>query len=398
MLTAAEVQKAKPGPKARKLFDEKGLFLLVTPPGGKLWRLKYRIHGREKVLALGAYPDVSLADARDRRDAARKDVAAGDDPSAKRRAQKLARGNTFEVIAREWHARFRSKWTAETAETKLRRLEMHAFPQIGKKPISTVTSADVLSLLRRIEARETYDTARRVRQLCSEVMRYAVSTGRAENDPTGALRGALAPVQTTHRAAPTDPKAIGSLLRMIDAYDGTPAVKAALRLGPLVFVRPGELRRAEWTEIDLDRAEWTIPAFKMKMRQTLTVPLSRQAVDVLRGIRPITGDGKYVFPSGRAGQRPMSDNAVLAAMRRMGIAKEEMSGHGWRAIARTLLDEVLRFRVDLIEHQLGHAVKDPNGRAYNRTSFLAERTEMMQVWADYLDALKKEYQAAARSR
>ncbi len=388
MLTAVQVQRARAASKPRKLFDERGLFLLVTAAGGRLWRLKYRMAGREKLLALGAYPDVSLADARQRRDDARKLVAAGIDPGERRRLEKLAAGTTFEAVAREWHGRFSKTWTRSTADTKLRRLEMHVFPHVGKKAVAAVTAADLLAVLRRIEARETHDTARRVRQLCSEVIRYAISTGRAENDPTGALRGALAPVQTTHRAAITDPRKVGALLSVLDGYDGTVIVGSALRLAPLVFVRPGELRHAEWSEIDLERGEWTVPALKMKMRQSLTIPLSRQAVTILRKLHPVTGDGKYVFPNGRSADRPMSDNAVLAAFRRAGIEKEEMSGHGFRAMARTILDEVLGFRVDLIEHQLGHAVKDPNGRAYNRTSFLGERTKMMQAWADYLDSLK----------
>ena len=220
------------------------------------------------------------------------------------------------------------------------------------------------------------------------MFRYAVSTDRAETDPTGALRGALAPAAVEHRAAVTDPKKLGQLLCVLDGYDGSLIVKCALRLAPLVFVRPGELRKAEWSEIDLDRAQWTIPAFRMKMKASLTVPLSRQAVEILRELQPVTGDGKYVFPSARSNDRPMSDNAVLAALRRLGIEKETASGHGFRATARTLLDEVLHIRVDLIEHQLGHAVKDPNGRAYNRTSFLPERAKMMSDWSDYLDSLK----------
>jgi integrase len=292
------------------------------------------------------------------------------------------------LIAREWFAKFGVQWSASHAETVLSRLEQNIFPYVGRKVTREITAPEILDSLRRIERRGANETARRVRQICGQVFRYAIATGRADRDPSADLRGALAPVQVEHRAAVTDPKKAAGLLRALDGYDGTIVVQCALRLAPLVFLRPGELRKAEWSEIDLDRAEWTIPAWWMKMRTTLTVPLSHQAVAILGELKAVTGEGKYVFPSARSSSRPMSDNAVLAAMRRCGIPKEEMSGHGFRASARTILDEVLHFRVELIEHQLGHAVKDPNGRAYNRTSFLAERTEMMQRWSDYLDELK----------
>jgi integrase len=371
------------------MFDGRGLFLLVTPAGGKLWRLKYRLAGKEKLLALGAYPDVPLSAARDKREEARRVIAAGIDPSAQRRAAKEAAGATFELVAREWFDKFRVQWSASHSETVLSRLEQNVFPFVGGKVTREVNAPELLDVLRRIERRGANETARRVRQICGQVFRYAIATGRADHDPSADLRGALAPVQVEHRAAITDPKKAAGLLRSLDGYDGTIVVRCALRLAPLVFVRPNELRKAEWSEINLDRAEWTIPAWRMKMRQTLTVPLARQAVAILREIQLVTGDGKYVFPSARSIARPMSDNAILAALRRSGVAADEMTGHGFRAMARTILDEVLNVRVDLIEHQLGHAVKDPNGRAYNRTAFLAERTEMMQQWADYLDSLKK---------
>ena len=390
MLTDTAIRKVKPAGKALKLWDERGLFLLITPTGGKLWRLKYRFAGREKLLALGGYPDVSLAAARDRRDAARRQVASGIDPSAERRKQRHAAGNTFELVAREWYAKHSPKWAPSHTRTVLARMKQNLFPFIGSKPIHEITAPELLTALRRIEKRGANETARRVRQICSQVFRYAVATARADRDPSVDLRGALAPVQTVHHAAITDPKAVAGLLRVLDSYEGTAIVKAALRLAPLVFVRPGELRKAEWSEINLDRAEWIIPPWRMKMRQALLVPLSRQAVAILRELHPITGEGRFVFPSARSGERPMSDNAILAAMRRSDIAKDEMSGHGFRALARTILDEVLKFRVDLIEHQLGHAVKDPNGRAYNRTAFLPERVEMMQQWANFLDKLKAE--------
>jgi integrase len=394
-LTDAAIRKAKPTSKAFKLFDERGMFLLVTPQGGKLWRLKYRFGGKEKLLALGAYPDVGLSAARDRRDDARRLIAAGVDPSEKRRAEKEAKGATFELIAREWFEKFKPQWVESHAETVISRLEDNVFPYIGAKITRDITAPNLLEALRRVERRGANETARRIRQICGQIFRYAIASGRADRDPSADLRGALAPVQIDHRAAVTDPKKLAGLLRALDGYDGSFTVRCALRLAPLVFVRPGELRKAQWSEIDLDSAEWTIPAWRMKMRHTLTVPLSRQAVAILREMHPLTGDRKYVFESARTSSRPMSDNAILAAMRRCGIPKEEMTGHGFRATARTILDEVLRFRVDLIEHQLGHAVKDANGRAYNRTTFLADRKKMMQDWADYLGTLKQTESAVA---
>jgi len=387
-LTDAAIRKAKPAEKPFKLFDERGLFMLVTPTGGKHWRFKYRLNGKEKLISLGGYPDVSLADARDRRDDARKRVAAGVDPSVERRAARAAADDTFEVIAREWFEKFKPQWTEGHRRTVISRMEQNLFPFIGSAPIRNITAPEVLAALRRIEAREANETARRVRQICGQVFRYAVATGRADRDPSSDLKGALAPVEVRNHAAITDPKKLGGLLCVLDGYEGTLVVKCALRLAPLVFVRPGELRQAQWSEINLDAAEWTIPGWRMKMGQTLTVPLATQAVAIFRELQPVTGHGKYVFPSGRGSSRPMSNNAVLAALRRCGIEKDEMSGHGFRATARTILDEVLHERVDLIEHQLGHAVKDPNGRAYNRTAFLIERAKMMQRWADYLDALR----------
>jgi integrase len=398
-LTDAAIRAAKASEKQQKLFDGGGLYLLVLPSGAKLWRLKYRFQGREKLISLGAYPAVGLAAARQKRDDERKRLAAGGDPSALRKAEKAAATITFEAVARECFETLKPTWTPSTLESKVRRMELYVFPVIGKKPVHTVTAADVLSVLRKIEARETHHTAHRVRQLCSQVMRYAIASGRAENDPTSALRGALVPETPRHRAAVTEPKKAGELLRIFEDYQGTLIVSSALRLAPLVFVRPGELRKAEWTEFDLDKAEWTIPAFRMKMRQSLTVPLSQQAVAILRKLWSVTGDGKYVFPSYRTASRPMSDNAVLAALRRSGIPKEEMTGHGFRAMARTILDEVLGYPVHLIEMQLAHTVRDPLGTAYNRTSFLPERRKMMQAWADYLDGLKNgDSQASTSSR
>lgn len=395
MLTDASIRKAKPGSKPFKLFDERGLFLLVHPTGGRWWRLKYRIAGREKSISLGVYPDVPLAAARAARDEARRLIASGIDPSERRKAEKLSNADTFRSIAEEWLEKFAPSLAPVTVKKNRERLAAYVYPQIGSMRVRDIDAAALLRMLRRVEGKGRKETAHRLLRLSGQIIRYAVATGRADRDPSADLRGALAPVQVEHRAAVTEPKKVAALLSMFDAYDGTPVVKAALRLAPLVFVRPGELRHAEWSEIDLDRAEWTIPAFKMKMRNSLTVPLSNQAVEILRDIYRLTGDGRYVFPSGRGGDRPMSDNAVLAAMRRMDIPKAEMTGHGWRAVARTLLDEQLGVRVDLIEAQLGHTVRDPLGRAYNRTTFLPERRKMMQQWADYLDQLKREKQEAA---
>lgn len=388
MLSDVTLRKTKPATKPVKLFDERGLYLLVTPAGGKLWRLKYRFDRKEKLLALGVYPDVPLAEARNRREAARGLLAVGVDPAKRRRAERVAVTDTFEAIASEWIDKFAPSLAEVTVRKTRERLQRHILPQLGSKPIREIDAAALLVVLRRVEESGAKETAHRLLRICGQVLRYAVSTGRADRDPSGDLRGALAPIRVEHRAAVTDPKRLAGLLRILDGYEGSLIVRCALRLAPLVFVRPGELRKAEWSEIDLDAAQWTMPAWRMKMRQTLTVPLSRQALETLREIHPLTGDGKYVFPSARSASRPMSDNAILAAMRRCGIPKEEMTGHGFRATARTILDEVLHVRVDLIEHQLGHAVRDPNGRAYNRTSFLPERIEMMQGWSDYLDELK----------
>jgi integrase len=385
-LSDAKIRTAKPAEKPYKLADERGLYLLVNPTGGRLWRFKYRVGGKEKLLALGSYPDVGLKDARERRDAARAQVAKGIDPSAARKAAKTAGADTFEAVAREWLSRNAATWIPTHAERIAHRLERDVFPWLGTRPVGSIDAPGVLAALRRVEARGAVETAHRVLQTCAQVFRYAVATGRAERDPTGDLRGALPPVRETHRAAITDPAQIGPLLRALDGYNGTLTVRCALRLAPLVFVRPGELRAAEWTDIDLCAADWRYTVSKTGTPHI--VPLSTQAVEILRELHPATGRGRYVFPSARTDERPMSDNAILAALRRMGIAKEEMSGHGFRAMARTVLDEVLGFRPEWIEQQLAHAVRDPLGRAYNRTAHLPERRKMMQEWADYLDKLK----------
>lgn len=391
-LTDTKVRTAKSAGKETKLFDGGGLFLLVTPSGGKLWYLKYRFDGKEKKIGFGTYPEISLSDAREKRTEARKQIAAGIDPGVVRKAQKAAKGeqaaNSFEVIAREWHRKFVKTWSAVHTNTIKDRLEKEVFPWIGSRPVGEIKAPELLKVLRRMESRGALDTAHRVRNHCSNVFRYAIATGRAERDPAADLRGALPPVKNKHFAAPTDPKEVIPLLKAIDGYEGSFVVKSAMQLAPMVFVRPGELRQAEWSEIDLDAAEWNIPAERMKMKDPHLVPLSRQALDILKTLQPLTGSGKYVFPCHRSSLRCMSENAVNAGLRRLGFEKSEITGHGFRAMARTILDEVLQVRPDFIEHQLAHAVRDPNGRAYNRTAHLAERRKMMQLWSDYLDGLK----------
>lgn len=391
-LTDVAIKKAKPTGKTIRVFDAGGLYVEVSPAGSKLWRWKFRFAGKEKRLALGVYPDVSLADARERRDEARKLLAQGVDPSAQRRAERAARvegaGNTFEVVAREWWEKQAPTWAETHSGRVLARLERDVFPFIGKRPVVDLTPPEVLRVLRRIESRGKIETAHRARTNISMVMRYAIATGRADRDPTGDLRGALKPVDPGHMAAVTDPEKLGPILRAIWGYaaEGTPVVASALKLGPYVFVRPGELRTAKWADIDLDTAEWRFVATKTKTPHI--VPLAPQAVAILKDLQPLTGRSPYVFPSARANDRPMSDAAVNAALRRLGIDGEVMSGHGWRATARTLLDEVLHFPLDAIEHQLAHKVRDALGTSYNRTTHLPQRREMMQAWATYLDKLR----------
>jgi integrase len=389
-LTDTAIRNAKPALKPAKLFDERGLFLLVTPTGGKWWRFRFRFDGKEKLLSLGVYPDVGLKDARNRRDEARKLLAEGTDPGEERKTQKMAKqdraANSFEAVAREWFGKFSSQWVEHHQRRVIRRFERDVFPWMGGKPIAEVTASELLAVVRRIEGRGALETAHRALGDCSQVFRYGVATGRCPRDPSGDLRGALQPTNAEHFASVTEPAQVAALLRALDGYKGTFTVACALRLAPYVFVRPGELRKAEWSDFDLDAAEWRYMVTKTNTPHI--VPLASQAVSILRDLHALTGSGRYVFPGARSSKRPMSDNAILAAMRRLGIGKDEMSGHGFRAMARTILDEVLGVRPDYIEHQLAHAVKDPNGRAYNRTSFLPERREMMQQWADYLDKLR----------
>jgi integrase len=389
-LTDTAIRSAKPTGKTYKLSDGGGMYLEVSPSGSKWFRLKYRCSGKEKRISLGVYPDVSLKGAREQRDAARKLIVNGIDPSDDRKEQKRVQAhqaaNTFEAVTREWFAKYSGSWVPDHAERKIRLFERDIFPSLGRRPIADIKAPELLSVLRRIESRAVHETAKRALINCGQVFRYAIATGRAERNPSGDLRGALAPVKSEHFAATTDPKKVAGILLAFDGYEGTLTVSCALRLMPLVFVRPGELRKAEWKDLDLETSEWRYTVSKTDTPHI--VPLAWQAIDILRELIPVTGQGRFVFPSARSGERPMSDNAILAAMRSMGIAKDLMTGHGFRAVARTILDEVLGVRPDLIEHQLAHAVRDPNGRAYNRTAFLSERRNMMQQWADYLDKLK----------
>jgi integrase len=378
-------------PAGDKHTDGGGMYLLVNA-GGRYWRMDYRFAEKRKTLALGVYPAVSLEKARQRRVKARELLAAGIDPNAAKQEAKqttaATAANTFEIVAREWLAKTAADRMASTDNKITKWLNHDVFPYIGKMPIANIGPRDVLGALRHMETRGALDSVQRVKQVCGQVFRYAVASGSAERDVTQDLKGALAKATPGNFAAITDPKQAGQLMRSIFDYSGHPCTVAALKLSPLVFVRPGELRTAEWAEIDLDAAEWRIPGSKMKMKADHIVPLCTQSVGILRSIQPITGHGQFVFPSMRTGERPMSENTVNSALRGMGYAKETHSAHGFRAMARTILDEVLDQRVDLIEHQLAHAVKDANGRAYNRTAHLPARRKMMQAWGDYLDKLR----------
>ncbi len=392
MLTEPKLRHARPCEKPYKLTDGGGLYLLITPTGrrqgGKWWRFDYRFAGRRKTLSFGTYPDVTLKAARGKRDAARRLLAEGADPGEARKAEKRA-GNegTFKAVALEWHTKQSEKWDAGHADRVMKRLERYVFPWIGDRQIKAITSPDLLALLRSVESSGKIELAHRVHQIVSQAFRYAVATGRAERDPSADLKGALTPVKTVNRAAVTTPQAVGELLRAIDSYTGSLTTKCALRLAPLTFVRPGELRRAEWPEFDLNAATWRIPAAKMKMRADHIVPLSHQAVAIIRELQPLTGRGRYLFPSERTHDRPMSENTINAALRRMGYAKDEMTGHGFRAMASTLLNEQ-GWNKDVIERQLAHAERNKVRAAYNRAEHLPERRKMMQAWADYLDSLK----------
>ena len=384
--------KAKGKTTGEKYTDGDGMYILVKP-AGKYWRMDYSYLGKRKTLALGVYPAVGLAKARQRRQKAREELANGLDPSVLKReerdAKTAASRNTFEAVGREWLTKTSAKRAAVTQSKVKTWLEKDVFPYLGSLPIATIGPRDVLDrVIKKLESRGAVDTAHRIKQLCGQIFRYAVVSGLAERDVTSDLKEALATKKVRHFAALTEPAQVGALLRSIDSYSGHPCTVAALALAALSFVRPGELRKAEWAEIDMEAAEWRIPASKMKMRVDHIVPLAAQALVILRNLETISGHGRYVFPSIRACDRPMSENTINAALRGMGYSADVHTAHGFRATARTILDEVLCERVDLIEHQLSHAVRDATGRAYNRTAHLPARREMMQRWADYLDELR----------
>ena len=384
-LSDAAVRNAKAKSKSYKMSDGDGLFLLVMPTGSKYWRLKYFFAGKEKLLALGVYPEVSLGDARERRAQARKVLAAGNDPGeAKKEAKRLIyqkQANTFEVVTREWHQNRASKWTPLYAKKTLKRLETHVFPKLGTRPIADITAHELLSVMRKIEERGA-DIAHRVLQLCGQIFAYAVITQYAANNPAPSLRGALKPVvQESH--AYIKPNELGEYLKNLEAYDGTLQTKLAMKFLLLTFVRTGELRGASWTEIDFDRAEWRIPAERMKMRELHIVPLSRQAIEILKELQPITGQWQYVFPNQHKPTGHMSENTILYALYRMGY-HSRATGHGFRSTASTVLNEH-GFQPDVIERQLAHGERNKVRAAYNHAQYLPERRKMMQWWADYLD-------------
>ncbi len=391
MLNDTRVRNAKPADRPIKLSDSSGLHLLVQPNGSKLWRLAYRFGGKQKTLAIGVYPTVTLKHAREKRDEAKRLLADKIDPSTQRRLEKLAAasGNTFRAVAEEVLAKLEREGRADVTLAKKRWLLDFAYPTIGERPVVEITAPEVLAVLRKAEARGRYETARRLRSTCGMIFRYAIITGRAERDPSVDLRGALTASNVIHRAAIVDPDGIGALLRAIEDYDGLALTKAALKLAPLVFVRPGELRKAEWAEFDLEHAEWRIPATKMKMRRLHRVPLSKQALSIIRDLQALSGDGRWLFPSVRSILRPMSENTMNAALRRLGYSKEHMSTHGFRGMASTRLNEMGRWNPDAIERQLAHQESDDVRRAYmHAAEYWFERVKMMQAWADYLDELR----------
>lgn len=392
-LTDTAIRKAGPHDKPYKLADGGGMYLEVMPTGAKYWRLKYRMAGKEKRFALGVYPMVSLARARQGREEARKLLAQGVDPSAARQEAKQARAevitiaaDTFETVGREWMSR---QEVADVTANKTRWiLETFLFPEIGSRPISEITPRELLAALRKIEESGKLETAKRAKIKAGQIFRYAVLEGKVKTDPTTSLRGALKPPKNRHHAAITDPVQVGELLRAIDGFTGQPVTLAALKLAPLVFVRPGELRQAKWTEIDLDGAMWRIPPERMKMNAAHLVPLSKQVLLILRELHPLTGTGRYVFPSLRSASRPISENTVNAALRRLGYSNDEMTGHGFRSLAATRLNE-MGWNSDAIERQLAHAESNKVREAYTHAAqYLDERKRMMQVWADYLGALR----------
>jgi integrase len=392
MISDIQARKAKAQDKPYKLTDEKGLYLYITPQGGKLWRFDYRYEGKRKTLSFGGYPDVGLSDAREKRDEARKLIAAGGDPAAQRKAAKAATAerasNSFEVIAREWHQIHMADKTEDHAKRTLTRLEKDVFPWVRARSLAEIEAPEILAVLRRIEQRGANELAHTAKRTIGQIFRFAIATGRASRNPVPDLQGALKPVVVEHYAAITDPVKIGELLRAVDGYTGELATRCALRLSFLVMLRPGEVRKAEWQEISIERKEWRIPARKMKMRDEHIIPLSQQAIEIFEEIRPLTGSGRYVFPSVRTNERPMSENTITGALRRLGYTGDEMTAHGFRSMASTRLNESHLFHHDAIERQLAHGERDTVRAAYNRAQYLPERMKMMQWWADYLDSLK----------
>lgn len=389
-LTDLKIRNLKPKEKPFKEADEKGLYLLVSPSSSKHWKFKYRYDGKEKKLSFGAYPDVTLAQARQMRDAARALLAQDIDPGLRKQERKLARQlgseNSFELIALEWHAKNIASWTPDHGNRILTRLKQDIFPWIGKCPIADIKAPELLKVLERIQARGAIDTAHRALQNCSQVFRYASITGRLEHDISMNLRGALQPIKSKNHASLTDPKDIKALLAAMQTYQGFFVTKCALTLSPLFFVRPGELRQAEWSEFNFETNEWRIPAHKMKMREQHIVPLATQAIEILKELHCLTGAGQYLFPSIRTVKRPMSNNTITGALRRLGFTKDEMTAHGFRSMACTLLNEQGWHR-DAIERQLAHAERNTVRASYNHAEHLPERKKMMQAWADYLDQL-----------
>lgn len=388
-LTDTAVRGVKPADKPQKLFDGNGLFLYVAPSGTKSWRLKYRFQGREKLLTLGTYPQLSLKEAREACAAAKKQLGGGIDPSVQKKVIARAWENTFEAIAREWHENKKSAWSERYAEDVLERIASNIFPYLGNRPINEITPPELLSVLRKIEARGAFYQANRLRESCSLVFRYAIATGRAERDTAADLRGALKSHVTTSRAAITEPDEVGGLLRAIDGYTGHFVTKCGLQLLALTFLRPGEVRLGEWSEIDLEEKLWRIPAKRMKMRLDHLVPLSTQACRILEELRELTGHGRLMFPGLRTKEQPISDATFIAALRRMGFEKDEMCAHGFRSMASTILNEQ-GYPADAIEKQLAHNPRNKIRGIYNRAEYLPERRKMMQEWADYLDGLRVE--------
>ena len=389
-LTALEVTKATAATKPLRLTDGRGLYLLVKPKGQKWWRYDYRFEGKRKTISLGVYPDVSLADARRKHEDARRLLADGNDPSRQRQEKKAAieelAHNSFGAVFVRWFAKDRAKWAAATAAYKKQRMDDGVLPWLGARPIADIDAPELLVVIRRIEERGAFETAKRVLNTCSQVFRYGIQTGICANDPAQALKGALTARRVSHLAAVVDPAGVAALMRVIQAYQGNFVVRTAFRLAPLLFVRPGELRKARRADVDLDAARWSFTA--SKTGHAHIVPLATQAVVMLRELHPLTGHAEYVFPSNRSYSRPMSENTLRAALISSGYDGDHHTGHGFRAMARTLLDEELGFAPHLIELQLGHRVKDALGRAYNRTKHLPERVAMMQRWADYLEGLR----------